>query len=154
MKIYSLCILFISVILFATCNHENKCETIAIIFMNSYAKHCTSIPERIPISDSEWVQKNDLVTDNFKKTYFNILEKAKKDDPEIGLGFDPILAAQDLPDSGFILLKRDTNCDYIILQGKDWPEFNVVVKTIKLKSKWYVDGAGIINIPPSNQIKH
>lgn len=43
----------------------------------------------------EWVQRNPIVTESFKRAYNGTVEIAKKEDLEMGLGFDPIFDAQD-----------------------------------------------------------
>jgi hypothetical protein len=101
-----------------------------------------------------WIQKNELLTDSFKKNYKNLVDSAKKADPEMGLDFDPIFDAQDFPDKGCELLNCDQNTGYITVKGKiDWPEFNLVLKVVSQNGKWLVDGCGAINIPENKRAK-
>ncbi|MEA5097662.1 MAG: hypothetical protein VB032_03915, partial [Burkholderiaceae bacterium] len=83
--------------------------------------------------------------------YKKIIADAFKNDPEMGLGADPIFDAQDYPDQGFKVLSCNEKSNYVTLQGVDWQDFRVVVKTIKTEKGWLVDGAGIINIPVNLQ---
>ena len=63
--------------------------SIALKFINDYAEFCS--PENHHSSDSSWIQDNPLLTSSFKTRYKNILDSAQKQDPELGLDFDPIL---------------------------------------------------------------
>jgi len=125
----------------------------ALKFINDYAELCnTKSSSKDTINITDWIEKNNLVTDNFKVIYKNLIDAAEKEDPEMGLDFDPIFDAQDLPDKGFELSKIDKS-GYIIVKGKDWDEFQLPIKVIFKDNKWIVDGAGIVNIPKEKQIK-
>ena len=124
--------------------------SVALNFMNDYAEYCT--PKSPPSSDTTWIERNQLLTNNFKNRYSNLLDSASKADPEIGLDFDPIFDAQDYPDEGFIISSQDSS-GFVTLKGKDWPEFTVVVKVVLENNKPLVDGAGIINIPVDKRAK-
>jgi hypothetical protein len=117
-------------------------------FMNEYIKYCVdAYNNKTKETTGHWVKRNTEITDNFKSTYAKLVEDANKEDPEMGLGSDPILDAQDYPDHGFKILSCDEQSDLVTLQGIDWEAFTVVVKTIKAERGWLVDGAGVINIP-------
>jgi hypothetical protein len=76
----------------------------------------------------DWVSSNNLSTSHFKTELKRILDEAKKEEPEVGLDFDPILDAQDLPDEGFEFESADETTNYLIVRGKDWPEFKWQLK--------------------------
>ena len=125
--------------------------TVALSFINDYAKFCT-IPKQGSAS-SDWIKQNPLLTEKFKNRYKNLLDSAQKKDPELGLGSDPIFDAQDFPEKGFSLLKIDTLNRYVTVAGNDWKEFELVLKVDQENNKWLVDGAGIINIPEDKRAK-
>ena len=126
-------------------------STVALNFINAYADHCS--PGSKSSHDTNWIEKNPLLTDNFKTTYENILDSAKKADPEMGLDFDPIFNAQDFPDKGFEIVKCDKKTGYVTVRGKDWKNFILVIRIVNFDNKWLVDGSGIINIPKNKQAK-
>jgi len=98
----------------------------------------------------EWVNQRHDVTGEFKNELNRILEEAEKNDPELGLGFDPILDAQDSPNR-FKLDKSES--EYLIVKGENWTEFRLTLKMKLVDNKWLVDGAGIINVPENRRIK-
>lgn len=121
---------------------------IALSFINDYVKHCDNKESESKIT--EWIEGNKLVTKEFKKTYKDLIDEARKEEPELGLGFDPIFDAQDYPEEGFEFLTSD-NGEYVTVRGKDWPTFTTVIRVRLVGNKWMVDGAGIINIPQDKQ---
>lgn len=131
-----------------TDNKENNPVDVALTFINSYANNCNKMKEAIGII--EWVNSNELSTNSFKTEVKRIIEEARKEDPELGLGFDPIFDAQDF-DNEFVLETFDSNTNFIVVKGKDWQEFKVIIKVVKEGDKWLVDGCGIINIPKDKQ---
>ncbi|HEY8100573.1 MAG TPA: hypothetical protein VIF82_07435 [Burkholderiaceae bacterium] len=127
---------------------------IANRFMNEYKKYSDEVLNRKSHETVEqWIQRNKLITVNFKNTYKKLIEIAHKQDPELGLGSDPIFDAQDYPDQGFVILDCDEKSNLVTLKGKDWEAFKVVVKVNKFDEDWLVDGAGIINIPKNKRAK-
>lgn len=116
---------------------------VALTFINDYAIYHTLNSYK----DTNWIRNNKLITEHFKSTYYTLTDSALKNDPELGLGFDPIFDAQDFPDKGFEILNYDQKTGFITVKGIDWPEFKLVLKVIKEKNKSLVDGAGVINIP-------
>jgi hypothetical protein len=122
---------------------------IAVKFLNDYVSFCD-----LKSSNKDflkWIDDYPLLTSSFKKKYRKIVEDAEKNDPELGLDFDPILDAQDYP-SGFVVKTIDQN-GFLTLQGKDWQDFIVTVKLIYEGNKFLVDGSGIINIPKDKQAR-
>ncbi len=123
-------------------------------FMNEYKKYCDdSLHKKTKQTTDQWVQRNSKVTEHLKKSYKKLVEDANKEDPEMGLDFDPIFDAQDYPDQGFKILSCDEKTNLVTLNGKDWEDFKVVVKTSKTGKGWLIDGAGVINIPKNLRAK-
>ncbi len=125
--------------------------TVALTFINEYAKFCS--PTNSSSSDTNWIDNNPLLTDNFKGQYNSIIESGRQSDPELGLGFDPIFDAQDFPDEGFEIASSDSRTGLVTVKGKDWPEFILVLKVVKQDNKSLVEGSGIINIPKNKRAK-
>ena len=115
---------------------------VAVKFINDYVDYILN--ENQTVGPDEWVKGRNDVTESFKKEYAHIVEEGLKNDPEMGLGFDPILDAQDLPEAFEIDLKDGA---YLVVQGVNWPDFKLNIKLVAEKGKWLVDGSGVINIP-------
>jgi hypothetical protein len=129
---------------------ESSDTAVALKFINDYVDFYNK--NGLPTKSGIWVNNNELATEQFKITYKEIIEHAIKDDPETGLGFDPIFDAQDYPEKGFEFLSSD-NDGYVTLKGIDWPDFTTVVKIKLVGSKWMVDGAGVVNVPDGKKAK-
>jgi hypothetical protein len=99
----------------------------------------------------QWVQRNKRVTEDFKKAYTKMVLDAQKEEPEIGLGFDPIWDGQDYPQKGLVALKCDDKSGFVTLNAVDIESYRVVVKVIKTPRGRLVDGAGVVNIPKDKQ---
>jgi hypothetical protein len=158
---------FVTIVFFA-CNSQTKnktsddptqssktnvipdCNT-AVQFINDYVKFITL--ENKATNDSTWIEQNTSLTANFKLAYKNLLDSARKADPEMGLDFDPILDAQDFPEKGFELVSCDNTLGYVTVSGKDWKDFFLALKVVAQNDKWLVDGAGVINIPADKRAK-
>ncbi len=126
-------------------NSQNKTEMdpqVALDVMNDYVANANAGKDA-----EKWVKNQKLLTDDFKKDYRKMMEDAWKDDPEMGLGFDPIFNAQDYPEKGFEIKSVDSKTGLVTLQGLDWPDFIVATKLIEVNGEWLVDGAGVIRIP-------
>jgi len=157
-KLKTLAVIFV-LLLFA-CNTKTNHKSpeaddtsrrdVAIKFINDYVKYCNSDTSRL--NSVKWVESNELTTTEFKQSYKDIIEKASKEDPEMGLGFDPIFDSQDYPEKGFEFLKSYDD-GFIIVKGIDWPDFTIVIKIKSVKGKWMVNGAGIINVPEDRRAK-
>lgn len=124
---------------------------IALIFINSYIDNCNKMKESIDII--EWVDSNTLTTKRFKTEVKTMVEEAFKIEPEIGLGFDPILDGNGYPDEGFELESFDSKTNFIVVKGKNWADFKLTIKVVVDNNKWLVDGCGIVNIPTEWQTK-
>ncbi|NME68600.1 hypothetical protein [Flammeovirga aprica] len=136
-------------IIFCKLKDNNEATEVAIKFINDYVKNCNRMNEQIEIIN--WVEGNSNISNSFKSELHTIIALAEKNDPEIGLGFDPIFDAQDYPEEGFRLSNFDTTNYYLTVEGIRWKEFKITMKVIKLKNDWVVDGCGIINIPAAKR---
>ena len=153
----NLTILILSVLVFA-CNSNPTAKTndneplqpnpdfnVALKFINDYTTFCETLSSLS--KDSTWIESNKLLTENFKMRYKFILDSAQKEEPEVGLDFDPIIDAQDFPDHGFELLSTDNQTGFLKVKGKDLPDFVITMKVVYQNGLWLVDGSGIVNIP-------
>jgi len=129
---------------------QEKLIEIALTFINSYVENCNKMKESIGVI--EWVNSNKLTTQSFKTELKRLMDEAYKLEPEIGLDADPIFDAQDYPDKGFEFDSLDDKTNYIVVKGKNWPNFKLTIKIIYGNSNWLVDGCGIINIPNDKRI--
>lgn len=117
----------------------------ALTFINAYVDNCNKMKESIGVV--EWTNSNKLTTQRFKTELNRLMEEAYKLEPEIGLDADPIFDAQDYPDKGFELESLDNKTNYVVVKGKNWPNFKLTIRMIKENNYWLVDGCGIVNIP-------
>ena len=126
-------------------------EKIALDFINKYVEYCNDRNSELGLI--EWISEQPNVTENFKLELKRIILEAKKQDPELGLGFDPIFDAQDYPDSGFELEKSVKKSEFITVKGKEWSDFKLKIKMELKNEQWLVNGIGIINMSEKEQIK-
>jgi hypothetical protein len=106
---------------------------------------------RHPSDDSSQIAhltRDSRVAPELALAHKSMLEQARQSDPELGLGFDPILDAQDNPDSGF----RTTGVDsagYAMVAGPDG--FLVTLRLELRHGHCRITGAGRIGIPVHKQ---
>lgn len=124
---------------------NNAPVDVALAFINGYVENCNKLKESVAVV--EWVSANPLATARFKAQVKKQVEEAFRQDPELGLDADPLFDAQDYPDKGFELETYDSKTNYIVLKGKNWPEFKLSLKLVSENGQWLVDGCGNINIP-------
>lgn len=156
-------LLFVFGLLFISCNasdskKENRfleqtqtIETdykVGLDFINDYLEFLFNYDEYS--NRIEWISNREDVSETFKSELRTLQEEAKRENPEYGLGFDPILDAQDSPSKFKIESK---NGDYLIVKGVDWPDFRLTLKLTFNGERWLVDGAGVINVPNDKQIE-
>jgi tetratricopeptide (TPR) repeat protein len=125
---------------------QTSADSVALWFIHAYKKFCDS-GEGDAI---EWIHDNPLTSSEFKAAHRELIEIALENDPEIGLDFDPIFDAQDYPDD--FIIEGINKEGYVILKGKEWPQFRAIIKMKAAGSHWEVDGAGVINIPEALQL--
>lgn len=126
-------------------------SSVALAFINGYVNNINRMENAVEMC--AWVHSSEMCTKAFEKNLNKMVNKAKRKDPELGLGFDPILDAQDYPDKGFDLLSVDSAKSYVIVQGKNWKEFQVKIKLVYQHDKWLVDGCGVVNIPKKERLE-
>ncbi len=143
-------IVFLSLLIFISCGSKSKKDesplwdahvSCALTFMNKYIEQSSTQNDI-----DEWVQSNDMTTASFRAEYQRIIADGWAKEPEMGLGFDPILNSQDCADKGYELDFVDDKTSCIHLKGKGEDQFKVVVKVIKKGDKCLVDGAGVVNM--------
>lgn len=154
-------------LLSVSCGEENPLETVttesldvaspvvetqnALRFINAYVENCNKSKDAT--SAVVWVNSIVWVTQDFKNQLTTMVQQANEKDPEMGLGFDPILNAQDYPTAGFEIDSTDSVNQYIVLKGKDWDSFKLTLRLRYFNSQWLVDGCGVVNMPADKQDK-
>lgn len=89
------------------------------------------------------VASSPQLSPEFKQAYADLMKKAWKEDPEVGLGHDPIVCGQDFPDVGYkvksVSLKDSSG--KVVLESKD-PNFKqtIHVQVVKKKDGWLING--------------
>lgn len=113
----------------------------ALDFLNSYIEniHTQEI--------LEYVKYSPLATESLKTELETIIMRAWEENPEVGLGFDPLFDAQDYPDKGVELLNFDPKTGYVMVQGIEWEDFKVAMRVVNKDGHILVDGCGVVNIP-------
>jgi len=134
----------------ADCSAASK--QAALNFINTYIK----LSDQGGSNYDKWVANHKALTPNFKTAYKKMIEQGKKEDPELGLGFDPIIDGQDFPDK-FDKVKICKPSGVIWVSGSWTPDskktMEIAVKPIQKQGKWLIDGSGVINIPEKEQAK-
>jgi hypothetical protein len=131
-------------------SQDNMPVDIAIQFINAYVDNCNKMKESIGVV--EWVNSTQFTTNRFNAELKKMMDEANQLDPEMGLDADPIVDAQDYPESGFELESFDDQTNYIVVKGKDMADFKLTMKMTQENNKWLVDGCGSINIPTDKRI--
>ena len=108
-------------------------------FINDYVANCNKMNEAVPTL--EWIMANPDASPEFKKAAKKLIEDAYKDDPELGLEYDPIFNAQDYPEEGFTMV-GDPN--RLIAKAKGMENFIVPMSTAKINGRWMVTMCGDI----------
>jgi hypothetical protein len=89
------------------------------------------------------VQRSPQLSPAFKKAYAELLAKARKKDPELGLDYDPIVDGQDFPDAGFavtsLTLKGASGSAVVTSKDKSFKK-TISIKLVKLDGKWLING--------------
>lgn len=132
-------------------SQKDKRAEIVLAFINGYVDNSNKLNKAIGIID--WVNLDSLTTKSFKTEIKKIVDEANKQDPELGLEADPIFDAQDYPSKGFELESIDDKTNFLIVKGKDWPEFKLTIKVVEENGNWLVDGCGMVNIPIERRVE-
>lgn len=123
--------------------NENQAVEVALSFVNAYVVNCNQMSKALAVE--EWVAMNTQTTMEFKAALTNLVNEAKKNNPEIGLEADPILNAQDYPENGFELESLDQTVNIIHLKGKGQPEFKLTLQMKQENGAWLVNSCGMVN---------
>ena len=115
---------------------------VAVKFINEYVDFLNNSESEASLT--QWISERSDVSANFKNQIEEMLDDAQANDPSYGLGFDPILDAQDYPKK-FEL--KSTKSEYLVVRGTDWSSFKLTMLLKYEDGKWIVDGSGTINIP-------
>jgi len=118
---------------------------VAVDFINSYIDNCNKMSDAVDMV--EWIETSPLATSNLKRVLKKMVVDAWKDDPEMGLGFDPLFDAQDYPDQGVVLASFDEKTGIALLKGINWGTYEVALKVVLENDKVLVDGCGVVNLP-------
>ncbi len=105
-----------------------------------------------PLGDREycdelmgWLDSNDMTTSSFRSTLDIILKKAYEEEPELGLGYDPILVGQDYAQSYELGYYDEVN-DYFVLTGVgEESQFEIKIRIVEIDGRLLVDACGEIN---------
>ncbi len=130
---------------------KNEDTLVATQFLNSYVELQNKRVSRL--ETMEWINANELLTEEFKDTYLKMQDDALKTDPELGLDFDPIVNAQDYPEEGFMISTFSSKTGEAVLIGKEWNTFNVTLKLKMVGDKCLINEAGVIHPKPSKTKK-
>ncbi|MCV9389369.1 hypothetical protein [Reichenbachiella ulvae] len=120
-------------------------STIALKFINAYVDNANKMSQSVEMQD--WVNSSDLVSNDFRAELDKIIKEAFEEDPEYGLGFDPIFDAQDYPEEGLVLLNYDSTSNIATVRGKQWEAFLLNIRMTNQNGQVLVDGCGVVNIP-------
>ncbi len=118
---------------------------IAIEFVNSYIENCNKMSEAVDVVT--WCEENQNVTEEFNLQLNKMVTEAFAQDPDFGLGYDPIINGQDYPDQGFELQSFETRSGKVVLKGIGMESQITTVKLLRQNGKVRVDGCGAINLP-------
>ncbi|UUC45414.1 hypothetical protein [Flavobacterium cerinum] len=119
--------------------------TVAVKFISDYVT--TLEKNKDENTTIQWIANNGMLTADFKNRYKELMDNARKDDPELGLGFDPILDAQDYPDKNYVIQAIDSVTGFVTVSSNDSEDFQVILKVVSDGSQSKVEGSGVINIP-------
>lgn len=142
MKLAIFLILFFSTATYASCS---QMTLVAKNFTDAYIQHLKAPQLWSDSWPKNWVQANQYLTSDFKLSYKTIMQKAFDNDSDFGLGFDPILDAQDYPAKGYSVLSCDNVNHSVLLQGKQLTSFTVKAKLKKMRGQWLINQMGVVN---------
>ncbi len=93
-----------------------------------------------------WVKASPMLTGGYKKQFEKEIIRAREADPEMGLDYDPIFNAQDIPEKGFGVSNLEIigNRATVIVIAVDWPDHPINVALVKSNDQWLINGIGNI----------
>lgn len=149
-KILITVVLLLSISSFAQAASETEIKQSVEAFYSEYMQQLKKDTINDPNPDQtliNWVAANTHASDDFKRILKETLLKARQDDPEMGLGSDPIIDAQDYPDKGYIAkdIKVNANKASVVMEGIEAADFKILVDVVLIDGKWLVNGVGGVN---------
>src|SRR4051812_45299984 len=141
---------------FASSGFATPKKDVARVVDSFYAQYFKEFVQNPPKGDVDealirWVTSNRYLSDTFKKVFRKTIVDARKQEPELGLGTDPILDGQDYPDHGYRAREIQIAGDkaYVVMQGIDAPTFKrdrpLSVELVNTNNTWKITGIGTIN---------
>ena len=130
--------------------YQNSAGKIAVDFINSYVNYRNDQNSQLELID--YISQQQNLTQYFKAELEKIIIEAQKNDPELGLGFDPIIDAQDIPVQGFELDKFNEPSGLVTVKSKSTDHFKINIKMKRINEKWFVHGIGIINMSEKERV--
>jgi len=128
---------------FAAASDANNSQagTVALAFINGYAKATFSRDW----NPQKWVATSPLVTDNFKRTLKQMIADGFREDPELGLGADPVIDGQDCPERFTLKSVKASgdSADIVVVGPKEFP-MQIKMRAVKEDGKWLVDASGMM----------
>lgn len=121
------------------CERQSKA---AEVFLNAYINQDDNLSAR------DWLEASGLTTNAFLAAYDALLSEAYRENPDYGLGYDPITQSQDTPDRYIA-----THCEgnKVHLEGKAYPQFTADVSLVEVDNVWLVNESGSVSIQNLSQ---
>lgn len=86
-----------------------------------------------------WIQKQPSLTDAYKREFKKVVMGARKKDPELGLDYDPILNAQDVPEHSLKATAVKVNGNTASALAVEKSGFKIKIGLVKIKGKWLIN---------------
>jgi Protein of unknown function (DUF3828) len=119
-----------------------------------YREYVASLDQRTPDSKTDprlaFVKSKPYFSKGFEQALEKLIADALRQEPEMGLDYDPIINGQDLPEKGFrtaaVTLKGDTAVASVGRVGRKSPPLKV--RLIRQEGSWLIDGIDTLNAAP------
>lgn len=127
---------------------DDKSEATAVV--NSfYASYVAAMTKQE--NGEKVVPKSPQLSPGFKKAYAALMAKAWKENPESGLGYDPIVCGQDFPDAGYAvtgitIVDHSRGVAEVSSKDKNFKQ-TISVMLVKLDGKWLINGIDKLKAP-------
>jgi hypothetical protein len=138
---YLLLSLLLATTAFAADTDSDQAGAAAMNFINGYVKAS---------NNRNWdavkfVNASPLVTKNFKSTNAKLIADGFKQNPEVGLGADPVIDGNDCPERYTVksAKAKDDTASVVLTGPKDFPA-ELKLRLVKSDGKWLVDASGMM----------